>query len=345
MKENLTSFFPRGARLAAVPSWSSPRLVAAGTTMSARWRNSALYPGYRLRGRVMRIAMRGLAASGLVTRSVDVGTHDTLRNFLGDALPRATTASLLIGTPGPAQKLTVEFRNPDGSVAGYGKYAGSDVARRRLTSEHDTLQELPAGVAPRPLRFGPWDGGILLVTSVADGRSVETALPPAQDIVDYLTGLETDDFRPVDEHVPIQTVLNRWPAARSLVEKLSTRRWPVCIQHGDFAPWNIKRGSSGLIAFDWEFGTLDGFFGLDLAFFCLQTMALIRDADPEKARGIAADTLCEAVRRRSGMQDLSREEADALVGIAALDAHHKASVDGHDPQSPLQQWRVAVANI
>lgn len=345
MNENLTSFFPRDAQLAAVPSWSSPRLLAAGSTFTTRWRNSELYPGYRLRGRVMRLAMRGLAASGLVSRTVDDGVRATLRDFLADELPGAEIASLLVGTPGPAQKLTIELRHTDGRVAGYGKFARSAVARRRLTGEHETLLALPENVAPRVLRFGPWEGGLLLVTTAAQGRPVETTLPPSDDLCSYLEKLETDAFLPIETHEVVQAILDEWPSARKLVASLSARHWPVCIQHGDFAPWNIKRSESGLIAFDWEYGVLKGLFGLDLAFFCLQTMALVRDSDPEKAGRIAADTLVEVVSRRPGMQALTRDEARALVGIAALDAFRKAAIDGHDPESPLQRWRVAVANL
>jgi hypothetical protein len=65
----------------------------------------------------------------------------------------------------------------------------------------------------------------------------------------------------------------------------------------------------------------------------LQVGALLRRWAPERARS-------HAVRHLDG--ELTSAQADALVRLSALSAHHEARVDGHPPDAGLQAWRWAV---
>ena len=334
MSISAASFFPPGTKLAAVPSWDAPRLVSTGATMRDRWNNSALYPGYKLRGRLYRIAMRAASASGLGSRTPDVlDSGQSFSDFLEKRLPNTSVASVLVGTAGPAQKTTVELKFGDGRLAGYAKYGEKPSAKIRVRSEFDVLSALPDTVGPRVLGFGAWRDGFVLITSPIEGRRVGTSLPPDAAIVSYLRKLETGPEVALFEHPFVSDLLDQRPDAEQYLGPLSTRRWAVTIQHGDFAPWNARRADAAIHAFDWEYGRIDGFPGLDMAFYWLQTLALIRRSSPQEAFRTAVAGLSDY------FDGLDRSALESIVRLAVVDAYLKAEADGHPESYPIQAWR------
>jgi hypothetical protein len=124
----------------------------------------------------------------------------------------------------------------------------------------------------------------------------------------------------------------------ALLEPLADRAWPLTVHHGDFAPWNLLRASDGTLrAVDWEYGTLEGFPYLDLAYYVLQTSALIYRRAPLSAARDASAYL--SLNPRLG---LNVAEARALTSLAAYDAYRKSSEEGRLPHEGLQPWRRAI---
>ena len=122
---------------------------------------------------------------------------------------------------------------------------------------------------------------------------------------------------------------------------LSSKKWPVVIQHGDFAPWNILQQKDGrLSAIDWEYGKLEGFPGLDLAFYFLQVSALIKRWSPQRA----INTFLDYCVLKSPYA-LTTEQIIALLRLTSYDAYLNSLEDGHSPQSPLQQWRREIQEL
>jgi len=120
-----------------------------------------------------------------------------------------------------------------------------------------------------------------------------------------------------------------------MLAALAGPSWPVVVQHGDVAPWNIMQDSGGDVrALDWEYGSLPGFPHLDLAFYILQTAALMHRWPPEKARDYAVARLT-----RAPWPALEPAEALAVVRLAALDTYWKQMEDGQRRGAPLQAWR------
>jgi hypothetical protein len=278
--------------------------------------------------------MRALAAAGIGTRrpSTDPAAG-SFRDFLDASLPDAMTSSVLVGTPGPAQKVTVELRDDSGAVVGYAKYGNQESAIMRLRAEFAVLSSLPADVGPAVLGFGEWADGIVLVTSPVVGVSVGTKLPPDEAISAYLRRLETGPELDLSTHPFVSDLLGRVPKSEQLLEPLAGRRWVVAIQHGDFVPWNVKRASDAIRAFDWEYGTVDGFPGLDLAFYWLQTLALIKGASPVDAFEATV------VGLSNHFEEIGHLAAESLVRMTVVDAYFKARADGHPDTYPLQAWR------
>jgi hypothetical protein len=322
----------------ALPSWERPRLLLSAATIAERWRASAYYPAFRLAARCYRPLVRLRAAAGLGRTRPALGRSWALGEFVADVLPGAASCAVLVGSPGPAQKLTAQVRDAAGRVIGYVKWVERDVARERLRNEHCLLTRLPAGLGPRPLKYestADWDA--LLLAPLAGSR-LAARLPPPASLDDFLASLPSAPALPVDAHPALRSLAEQRPELAPCVDVLAARSWPVVVQHGDCAPWNFLRMKDGaLVAVDWEYGRLDGFPFIDLLRYILSVAVLIYGWRPERARRYARAQLL----RRPGLA-LSEQEAAALVRLAAYDLYRTDAEDGYAADAPLQVWRRAI---
>ena len=330
-------FFPPGTRVLALPSWRRPRLYLPAQPFLRRWDGSKLYPASRWSARIYRLSLRAAAAAGMKRTHIAGSSNWSLGNFAEDILPELSSVVVLAGTPGPAQKVTAQLRDVNGSVLGYVKYAEKQPARKRLRQEHKMLSELPIGVGPEPVKFGPMGDGEALLSSALPGEAPRAALPVPEGVAGLLDRLIVSPARPLEDHPWVRQLRSRGlpPRLHACLGTLVGREWPVAVQHGDFAPWNLLRRSDGVFgAIDWEYATLDGFPHLDLAYYILQTSALIYRQNPLPAARYAAEHLT-----RLRAPTLNRAESQALVHLAAYDAYVKGREDGQPESTDLQSWR------
>ena len=245
-------------------------------------------------------------------------------------LPGVTSAALLVGTPGPAQKLTVQLRR-GGQVVGYLKYAEKLAARDRLAREHQVLSVLPLGVGPEVLKFGAFGEGTALVTAAVPGKALPARLPASADVEGLLSRLARPEQRAIDAFPCVQEMRAYAPElVEPWVQALGGSPWPLVYHHGDCTPWNLLRDADGeLRAIDWEYGTAEGLPYLDAVYFTLQVASLIYRWPASRAKASALETLGA----------LPPAQAEAFVNLTALYAHLQASRDGHAPDTPLQRWR------
>jgi hypothetical protein len=96
----------------------------------------------------------------------------------------------------------------------------------------------------------------------------------------------------------------------------------------------IEKKNGEIVSIDWEYGSLNGFPGTDIAFYLLQTAALIFHWPPSKSRIYARLFLANLKELNFNIQ-----EADAVVCLTAYDAYLKSLADGHLPSEPLLRWR------
>lgn len=68
-----------------------------------------------------------------------------------------------------------------------------------------------------------------------------------------------------------------WPSIAGFCPELSgSRKIAVALEHGDFAPWNLRADQAGrAVAIDWEMGNFEGMAGRDLIHYHLQTLLLL----------------------------------------------------------------------
>ncbi len=120
-----------------------------------------------------------------------------------------------------------------------------------------------------------------------------------------------------------------------MIEALASRPWPVAIQHGDLAPWNLLRGPDGtLAAIDWECAESEGFPYLDLAHYVLQIAGLVHRWPAQK--GLMATVQCLEHKPWPG---LDAREAEAITCLAAYLAYRQSNDEGFPKDAPYQLWR------
>ncbi len=327
-------YFPAGTPVLALPSWSAPRLFLPATTPTARWRASGFYPAFRFSARLFRVGLRVRAAALPLPLRRAEGEGWPLGSFLEDALPDTERVAVLVGTPGPTQKTIVQCRDGQGRVIGYVKVAETPTAQRQLRREAGVLRRLPAGLGPAPLLYAPWKHGEALALTPVAGCPLPGRLPPPEALLAFAARLQKEASAvPLEAHPWVQR-LARPEAVAGWLEALAGRSWPLAVQHGDLTPWNLLRQADGrLAAIDWEYGGLDGFPHLDLAFFVLQTAFLIYHWPHERAAAAATAYL------RQAAPSLSQRQARALVALAAYEAFVEM---GGVADTAFQQWRLAL---
>jgi hypothetical protein len=338
---NWDLFFPSGTRVVALPSWKRARLYVPAHNISQRWKGSTLYPATRTVGRVYRFVLRARAATGFAAIRMVHSDNWLLGEFVRSALPSVSCAVVLAGYPGPTQKFTVQLLNERDEILGYLKYAEKDKARERLRQERQMLVSIPSRIGPKLLKYGMLsDGEALLVTAIP-GNLLPSKLPPGDDIVNFLASLPTSSPLPVEDHPWVCTVCKQGRDELNwCLEVLTGRDWPVVVQHGDLAPWNLVRKPDGnLEAVDWEYGTLQGFPYLDLIYFILQTSFLVKRRTPRRAAEYAIRYLTSLPEF-----ELTSEEARALTRLTAYGVFQRYTDEGQPPATralglPAPWWR------
>lgn len=330
-------FFPPGTRVVALPDWQRPRLYVGAHGNLPRREQVSLYPASRPVTRLYRRWLKLRIAFGMAHSRTSGSRNWPLGTFLRGATPRPASVVVLLGTPGPVQQATVRLLDEEGETLGYVRYAEKAAARKRLSQEWSMLRAIPEGIGPRPLKFGTLDEGDALLKSALPGTLLFPASVPPQDLTGLLGSLVGDEPVPLEDHPWICRLREDGPPdLDAWLEPLAHRDWPVAVQHGDLVSWNVLRAPDGTLGLlDWEYGTMEGFPYLDLAYYVLQTGALIYREDPTKVARRATDLL----RLQPG---IGEQEATALTRLTAYDAFRKTLEDGRTADTPLQAWRRAI---
>lgn len=334
MNQEMTVFFPPGTTVLALPGWEKPRILFPDGGVRRRWQVSSLYPASRWQGRAYRFFLRCKGVLGLVEKQVSHRSNWEVGEFVRDVLPKATSAVVFVGPPGPAQKITIQLQDATDRVLGYVKYAEKPAAVRRVSREYYVLKTLPDNLGPVPLKYGRLLNGEALLLSPFLGQSVPAKLPPPEELVALLTTMPTGLEYLVEKHPWINSILeDKDKHLVSWIENLGKRKWPAVLQHGDLTPWNVKKSPDGNVRLlDWEYAYLEGFPHLDLIYYILRVAALIYRWGPLRAFRYAKMYLSKKLSL------LSDREVDALVRLTAYVAHLQALEDGHPADAPLLRW-------
>jgi len=334
------NFFPPQARVCALPSWKAPYLYIPADTRKLRWECAELFPGWRPSGRLRRTLLRIKAAY----MPGQIRTANTERwrlgEFVAGIFDSAHTVALLSNPRNFSGKLVAQIRNKNGAIIGYVKYGGREAARKRLQNEYAVLNALPPDMGPTPLKFGNFLDGTALCLSPLAGTELmpETYLSPK--IVAFINKLPASDPHPLDSHPWACRIreqagneLEKW------FEKLENRKWPIVLQHGDFAPWNLIVAPDGsLRALDWEYANTEGFPYIDFAYYLLQTDLLVHRKSPSAAIENAIEFITSCIE----IEPLDTFSARAIIALAAYEQYTKSLEDGHSPATRVQKCRLSI---
>jgi hypothetical protein len=164
------AFFPPRTPVLALPSWESPRLYMPAQGFLRRWNGSSFYPAWRPLARLYRLWLRARATVGLVPVRITRSGSWPFGAFIEEALAPVASAAVLVGTPGPTQKITIQLWDGCGKVVGYLKYGEKAAACSRLQWEYHILSVLPKGAGPMALSYGSLGDGMALCLSPVPGK-------------------------------------------------------------------------------------------------------------------------------------------------------------------------------
>jgi hypothetical protein len=219
------------------------------------------------------------------------------------------TFALSLGTPGTFQKLTIQVMRPDGKILGYMKMPMTDESQDRLRHEGAVLQKLAAfntlrKSIPHVLFAGSWNGTYIIFQSALEGE-----VGPLQ-----FTEIHADFLRDLQRCEPtsrtgknlVHGVANNWNQASAkfgarwqdlgretlkiATRELETAQVSCGIQHGDFAPWNMRVHRGKLFLFDWEYASWDTPILWDRFHFMAQTEGFLNKNPVAKNSADIRDT-------------------------------------------------------
>ncbi len=325
---NPAALFSPDQQLIALPGWSRPRLLL-DVRRSFAW--SSLYPAQRP---LARLAATGLRLSLALRRPrLRARITETARPDWVTVLRPLRPVAVLVGTPGPAQKLTVAFACDDGRIRLFAKLGWTPAARRRIANEARVLETVPPGFAPAIVERIEAGSHAALLLEALPGRPVHVRREMPEAVRGFLSALRrATDGTDGSGDDRLERLIARFPALAAGLGRLRAMKLRPALGHGDFAPWNVLETADGIRAVDWEYGGATAIPGSDAAFWSLQTDALIRRLQPEAAR-------LRAARRVAEYMDIPPALAEDAVRLVAADALLQALADGHCEVEALQRWR------
>lgn len=331
----------RDLTLFAIPDWNTPRFIGENYSFSQRWKDSRFFPSFRTLGHLSRLRFRLLNAIHPNLRPNTAIYHD-LQEIIREADLDVGRIIMQIGEPGPRQKYCARLISDHEHPLAIIKFGYRSSARARIEHEASMLDQVPKEMAPAVKCCIQSNSLYAIVMEYLSGKSFPATLRGfhskhkslnlVDSLLNYLRQMPRQESCVIESHPAIQR-MDTIPQDFCL--PLRGRYWPVVMQHGDFAPWNLILNGSRLKAIDWEVSVKDGFPYFDLVHFCIQTGGLIHHWRSDKLSHFILDLLMHL--------SLSLEEAKAILRLAAKDAEFRFRTD--PPDSPLRSLRQALASF
>jgi len=296
-----------------------------------------------------------------------VETVETLAGLCPDLLPILKVVPLanlkyigfLQGAPGPRSKLTLKLMDAAGNSLAYARIADSPGAVAVLRREAQVLTMSKLGACqPVIIAQGEYSSpdDFFIVESAGPEQSAGPVLAERHfAVLARMLGDETIAWHVmIDQLEEEVSGLMGEPGLSRIVEaslvllrRTTGYNVKVCIEHGDFAPWNIREDASGeLFVLDWEHARVRGLPWLDALHFVYQMETLVLRKQPKtvlnalrKVFVLPAAKEYAINERGSGMQ------RDHFIMIYLLRMLVTGSADGRLPTSPDQETRCKVLKL
>jgi hypothetical protein len=301
--------------------------------------------------------------------SLDPAVESELLRRVRALVPMGAQAHLAVsvGTPGPRQKLTLAMMDAGGRPIAYAKVAHASHACTALRTEKTLLVALErhtelAGRVPRSLGMFDSGGYLIHVQSPGFGDHCQSRWTVAH--WRFLEELANGKRASLHGHLSTlrlaeeparHDLLVLYPEQLSLLRNSRTKALGErdeevtgCIEHGDFAPWNMRihsddTGRQQLFVYDWECGREDGVPLLDAFHFVVQSAILVDAFDGMRilsdVKKMLAGDACRVYRDKLAISDATAEK---LFRLYLLQVILDSVETGEAMDSPLQARRFAV---
>lgn len=339
-------------RFIVIPSMGEARLfvpITDGPTARAAF--GLVRPRVGWRGRLELGLARAAAGAGLLpaTRQGDQlliaqRSAGPLEQLIQRALPdRPFHLALTSGGsfPDERRKPAIAVIGEGGRTLAFGNLGDAESPRRLLSHQSQMLRVLEGrfGAAwrgPRLLGAGESGRAYVLLQSAVDGRPCGIELTPDHfAFLEALRGgpakpaVETHLMRNLDQALPPAGDERR--AFQVAAGLLSNSRFEQTLVHGDFQPENLRRSPDGVIAFDWEYGDLDGLPLFDTLYHVIHTGLISMRCSVEQT----IERLDDCYRRLGAA--FTTEQKRAMSIVCALSFSTRLIGDAERPGSLISQ--------
>ena len=278
-----------------------------------------LYPAQTTKARIAKRMLRRFWSAGVFAKTEPTslpfdpasGFAKYIFSIAGATPGEAARFGILAGNParGTQRFMVLVFDGASRPVAVV-KAGLSAGARALVRAESDFLMQAPKTLRGMPRLISKFECDSLdaFATDFWSGDSPKRG--GAGQIFEILSSwLEAGERRALEcfpELVMARKALGRESEA-SMAREIST-----CVQHGDFAPWNIKVSSQGTwTVLDWERGKLHGIPGWDWFHYEVQTGILVAKRGTseliERIKRLVSSDLFKKYAEQSGIVGLEKE--------------------------------------
>jgi hypothetical protein len=285
-----------------------------------------LYPAQTGQARFARTVLRFLWRCGVFvkTERVQVGAsgNDPFTQFLtstaGSDKGRLPEFGVLAGNPaGGTQRFIILLFDPGGEPAAIVKAGVAPAARELIQKEKAFL----AGVPPKTRGIPQFRSSFESAGLEAFAMNFFPGESPGPQDDRFIQELLTSWINPNGKR-PLRG-LPQWIASEKMIAPTvadRTREQVVhtAIQHGDFAPWNIKVAPNGSwTALDWERGNLNGIPAWDWFHYVIQTNILVRKRGTEdliqRVEQLLSSAPFKAYAEKAGISGMERSLLQAYL--------------------------------
>ena len=248
-----------------------------------------LYPAQTGRARAARTLLRWLlrASLPLGTEKVSLAVSSTepfvrlLASLTGEPAAGLPAVGILAGNPmSEGQRVLLLVFDAEERPVAVVKAGLSEQARGLIEREESFLKAVPAGMSAIPRLRAAFESPRLraLALNFFAGDSPRpqqecSLFPLLESWIDLnlrITVADTPDWARLEKACSGNAL---FPAVASQLRKQTIQS---AIQHGDFAPWNIKVSTAGVwTVLDWERGELAGIPGWDWFHYVIQSAILV----------------------------------------------------------------------
>jgi hypothetical protein len=263
-----------GRTYTAYPNLAGARwLLPADGPVLRRAGIGGLYQPNSLRGRALRASIGAGVLPGEKVRLEE----DALARLEAMLAPGVGAGEVrlafYLGVPAPHRKVTAQVLDPDGRTLAYAKIATSPLARAAVEGERGALLRLSEsadlrGAVPEVLASLEWHGGTILLATMGPPRPgprrlSSTHLRFCTRVFRSFMVRETFAESPMWARMSEMWLRLKYASPETLPASLGSAlgrlhdelgpvSMPLSLVHGDFAPWNTRKGPRSLFVFDWE---------------------------------------------------------------------------------------------